>query len=122
LAHRLPRLESLTKSLGRPLLASHAFADAVDQDMKPLGLHPIRGFSEPEEVYGLPEHDLPAAVQAPEEDRRRLDRNQRKVPMVRSIVPPLRPSAHDCTALRPTVDRVIAPLVDPCLVAGRVMS
>ena len=51
------RLESLTKSLGRPLLASHAFAEAVDQGMKPLGLHPIRGFSEPEEVYGLPEHE-----------------------------------------------------------------
>ena len=47
------RLESLTKSLGRPLLASHAFAEAVDQGMKPLGLHPIRGLSAPEEVYGL---------------------------------------------------------------------
>jgi adenylate cyclase len=53
------RLESLTKSLGRPLLASQAFADAVDQNMKPLGLHPIRGFLEPEEVYGLAEHDPP---------------------------------------------------------------
>ena len=53
------RLESLTKSLGRPLLASHAFAEAVDQGMKPLGLHPIRGLSAPEEVYGLPEHDPP---------------------------------------------------------------
>jgi adenylate cyclase len=57
------RLESLTKSLGRPLLASHTFAEAADQGMKPLGPHPIRGFSEPEEVYGLPEHDLPAAAQ-----------------------------------------------------------
>ena len=57
------RLESLTKSLGRPLLASRAFAEAVDQGMKPLGLHPVRGLSAPEEVYGLPEHDLPTAGQ-----------------------------------------------------------
>jgi adenylate cyclase len=57
------RLESLTKILGRPLLASHAFAEAVDQDMKRLGVHPIRGLSAPEEVYGLPEHDEPTAAQ-----------------------------------------------------------
>jgi adenylate cyclase len=57
------RLESLTKSLGRPLLASRVFAETVDQGMKPLGLHPIRGLSAPEEVYGLPEHDLPTAGQ-----------------------------------------------------------
>ena len=50
------RLEGLTKSLRRPVLASRAFAEAARQALLPLGAHPIRGLSEPEDVFGLPEH------------------------------------------------------------------
>jgi adenylate cyclase len=50
------RLEALTKQLGRPVLASRAFAEAADAPLEPLGPHPIRGFQEVEEVFGLPEH------------------------------------------------------------------
>jgi adenylate cyclase len=50
------RLEALTKQLGCPVLASRAFADAADLPLVPLGPHPIRGFQEEEEVFGLPEH------------------------------------------------------------------
>ena len=56
------RLEALTKQLGCPVLASRAFAEAADVPFVSLGPHPIRGFREFEEVFGLPEHcsyDLP---------------------------------------------------------------
>ena len=51
------RLEDLTKTLRRPILASRAFAGAAGGALLPLGPQPIRGLSEPEEVFGLPEHD-----------------------------------------------------------------
>jgi len=50
------RLESLTKELGRPVLASRTFAEAAAEPLASLGLHPIRGFRGLEEVFGLPEH------------------------------------------------------------------
>ena len=50
------RLEDLTKSLGRPVLASRAFAEAAQAELTPLGAHPIRGLSLYEDVFGLPEH------------------------------------------------------------------
>jgi len=53
------RLEELTKGLGRPVLASADFAAAAAEAeaLAPLGRHPIRGLSDDEEVFGLPEHD-----------------------------------------------------------------
>jgi len=51
------RLESLTKDLQRPILASAAFAQALPLPLRSLGRHPIRGLSEPEEVFGLTEHE-----------------------------------------------------------------
>jgi adenylate cyclase len=51
------RLEGLTKELRRPVLASRAFAEASGMALSPLGAHPIRGLSELEDVFGLPEHD-----------------------------------------------------------------
>jgi adenylate cyclase len=47
------RLETLTKQLGKPVLLSRAFADQVkDQfDLEPVGKHPVRGFSEPIELF-----------------------------------------------------------------------
>jgi adenylate cyclase len=49
------RLEGLTKRLGRPILASDDFARACDRPLASLGFHPVRGFSEPAEIFGLPE-------------------------------------------------------------------
>jgi adenylate cyclase len=47
------RLEDLTKRLGRPMLFSSAFARICPRPLVSLGLHPVRGLSEPEEVFGL---------------------------------------------------------------------
>jgi adenylate cyclase len=49
------RLESLTKELRRPILASKAFAAASPVALHPLGAHPIRGLDAPEEVFCLVE-------------------------------------------------------------------
>ena len=49
------RLEGLTKRLMRPLLVSQAFAAACPMPLLSLGFHPVRGLSEPEEVFGLPD-------------------------------------------------------------------
>jgi len=47
------RLETLTKQLGRPVLLSGAFADVVrsDFDLESVGEHPVRGFSDPVELF-----------------------------------------------------------------------
>ena len=47
------RLETLTKQLGRTVLLSRAFADFVakDFDLERGGEFPVRGFSEPIEVF-----------------------------------------------------------------------
>ncbi len=50
------RLETLTKRLGRPLLVSHDFARACRRPLVSLGFHPVKGLSEPEEVFGLSDH------------------------------------------------------------------
>jgi adenylate cyclase len=50
------RLETLTKRLGRPLLVSHDFAGACSRPLVSLGFHPVKGLSQPEEVFGLSDH------------------------------------------------------------------
>jgi adenylate cyclase len=47
------RLESLTKQLGRKVLLSRAFANFVksDFDLECVGEHPVRGFSDPIELF-----------------------------------------------------------------------
>ncbi|HLZ03109.1 MAG TPA: adenylate/guanylate cyclase domain-containing protein [Bradyrhizobium sp.] len=47
------RLEALTKQLGRPVLLSRAFADFVDRDfaLERVGEYPVRGFSDPIELF-----------------------------------------------------------------------
>jgi adenylate cyclase len=47
------RLETLTKQLGRTVILSRAFADAVagEFDLERIGEHPVRGFSEPVELF-----------------------------------------------------------------------
>jgi adenylate cyclase len=49
------RLEGLTKRVMRPLVTSSTFAAACPRPLASLGFHPVRGFSEPEEVFGLPD-------------------------------------------------------------------
>jgi adenylate cyclase len=50
------RLETLTKRLGRDLILSHDFAGACRRSLVSLGFHPVKGLSEPEEVFGLADH------------------------------------------------------------------
>jgi adenylate cyclase len=47
------RLEALTKQLGKPVLLSRAFGDFVkgDFNVESVGKHPVRGFSEPIELF-----------------------------------------------------------------------
>ncbi len=47
------RLESLTKQLGKTVLLSRAFADLVagDVELERVGEHPVRGFSDPIELF-----------------------------------------------------------------------
>jgi adenylate cyclase len=49
------RLEDLTKRFARPMLFSSAFARVCPRPLVSLGVQPVRGLSEPEEVFGLPE-------------------------------------------------------------------
>ena len=47
------RLETLAKQLGRTVLLSRAFANIVksDFDLEHVGEHPVRGFSDPIELF-----------------------------------------------------------------------
>ncbi len=45
------RLEDLTKTLQRPVLLSESFAKAAGAPFVSLGRHPMRGLSEPQEVF-----------------------------------------------------------------------
>jgi adenylate cyclase len=47
------RLEALTKQLGRKVLLSRAFADFVERDfdLERVGEYPVRGFSDPIELF-----------------------------------------------------------------------
>jgi adenylate cyclase len=47
------RLEALTKQLGKTVLVSRAFADLVqsDFDLERVGEYPVRGFSDPIELF-----------------------------------------------------------------------
>jgi adenylate cyclase len=48
------RLEGLTKRLGRPLLVSESFAEAYGGPLMSLGFQPVRGLSEPQEIFAPP--------------------------------------------------------------------
>lgn len=52
--NRAARLESLTKQLGVPILASAEFNAASTVPLKSLGKHALRGVPEPVEVFTLP--------------------------------------------------------------------
>ncbi|MBR0851552.1 adenylate/guanylate cyclase domain-containing protein [Bradyrhizobium diazoefficiens] len=50
------RLEALTKQLGKPVLLSRDFAELVrsEFELEHMGKHPVRGFSEPIELFAFP--------------------------------------------------------------------
>ena len=50
-ANEVARIEDLTKTLGRRVLLSQAFADAAGASCEPLGAHPLRGVGAPVEVF-----------------------------------------------------------------------
>jgi adenylate cyclase len=52
--NRASRLESLTKELGVPILASAEFKEATTQRLVSMGRHTLRGVPEPVEVFTLP--------------------------------------------------------------------
>ncbi len=52
--NRAARLESLTKELKVPVLASAEFRDATTQPLVSMGRHTLRGVPEPVEVFTLP--------------------------------------------------------------------
>ncbi|CAK0752537.1 hypothetical protein CCP1ISM_4770001 [Azospirillaceae bacterium] len=49
------RIEGLCKRLDRPLLTSAVFAACCPSPLLSLGFQPVRGLTEPVEVFGLPE-------------------------------------------------------------------
>ena len=48
--NRVARLESLTKELAEPILMSRDFADAIDEQVRSLGFHAMKGVPTPQEV------------------------------------------------------------------------
>jgi adenylate cyclase len=53
------RLEGLTKSLGRTVLFSSAFADMAESpSLRSLGTHLLRGIGEPLEIFGFADENL----------------------------------------------------------------
>jgi adenylate cyclase len=57
--NRASRLESLTKELHVPVLASAEFNAASTTPLKSLGMHTLRGVPEPVEVFTLPDVQAP---------------------------------------------------------------
>lgn len=45
------RIESLTKTLGRPILLSGGVAGLIDQPLQAMGRHALRGLGEPMEIF-----------------------------------------------------------------------
>ena len=50
-ANEVARLEDLTKILGRRVLVSESFAQALDREWESVGVHALRGVGEPMEVF-----------------------------------------------------------------------
>lgn len=59
--NRVTRLEDLTKHLGRPVLASAAFARHVDIDWSDLGRHELRGVADAQPVFAPADPDASQA-------------------------------------------------------------
>ncbi len=62
------RLEKIAGRLGRPVVASNAFAGHADSGWTDLGLFSVAGFSAAERVYGLQDETLSGHQAQPERD------------------------------------------------------
>ncbi len=51
--NRTARLESLTKDLGHNILFSREFADLIDEPLRPMGEHPMKGIDGLQAVFAL---------------------------------------------------------------------
>ena len=51
--NRAARLEGLTATLGRPVLASREFAEITEMTCNPLGSFDLKGIARPVEVYDI---------------------------------------------------------------------
>ena len=51
--NRAARLESLTKTLGSNILFSKKFADLIEQPVKPMGEHEMKGIVGAQQVFAL---------------------------------------------------------------------
>ena len=47
------RVETVAKTLGEPIVVTAEFACALDDDLRPLGPHMLRGLHEPHELFAL---------------------------------------------------------------------
>ena len=56
-ANEVSRIETLTKTLDRPMLASSDFADLLDEPWEDLGSHVLKGIPNPIEVFAPPSID-----------------------------------------------------------------
>ncbi len=50
-ANEVARLQDLSKTLNRTVIASNAFSSHVQTEWEPMGSHSLRGVSEPQQVY-----------------------------------------------------------------------
>ena len=55
--NKVVRIETLSKALDRPLLISSEFARRSTCPLVSLGFHPLRGISEPEEIFACPREE-----------------------------------------------------------------
>jgi adenylate cyclase len=70
--NEVARLDSLTKELGEPLLASHAFVKSLPMPWRPLGHHKLRGVGRRMRVFAPTWSSFtPKAVTGGEEDEAR---------------------------------------------------
>ncbi len=54
-ANEAARIEAMTKTMGRPVIVSKAFAEAYGEALESLGTHTLRGVEEPQELFALPD-------------------------------------------------------------------
>jgi len=58
-ANEASRIEAMTKELGDPVLMSRRFAESYGGDLVSRGVHPLRGISGTQELFGVPAAPAP---------------------------------------------------------------
>jgi adenylate cyclase len=77
--NQVARLESLTKELGQPVVASRAFIDSCPGNWQSVGKHKVQGIAEPIEVFA----PKPAVVESLDAQRR-ADGARSNAPLAKS--------------------------------------